>query len=473
MPPGVCQVSRLSQIFDGSVGFFVALLTGLAIFLIWLATRKRLASQIVGRAEEQAQSILQEAKRAANGQRKEVALAAKEEAHEVRRQTEAQILTRHMEVAAGGQEAARRAAALDRLRTLDSRPNRILVKDQTVADIGEHAVIEKILARVPPVSDEVVLGIGDDAAVLKPDRNTLGVVTTDTLVEEVHFDRTFTPMEAVGHKALAVSLSDLAAMGAIPRHALISLAMPDSLAVDDLDAFLDGFLGLAHVHRVDVVGGNVTRSPHPLFIEVTVMGSAKRRRVLSRHGARPGDDLYVSGELGGAAAGLAWLQTETKREHPSDAFSASRERYLRPQPRVRLGNQLGRNRAARACIDLSDGLADGVRQLTTASSVGAVLYAEQLPIAPEATQFFRASGVDPVAAAVEGGEDYELLFTAPPSFARRITAVRRRSGAVPVTRIGQVTKDQAVLLRRGDRDEELPDGFGHFREKIKGLNFLD
>ena len=336
---------------------------------------------------------------------------------------------------------------------------------KTVADLGEHAVIQKIRERVPPASAEVMLGIGDDAAVLEPERNTLTVVTTDVLVEQVHFDRTFTPMDAVGHKALAINLSDVAAMGAIPRHALLSLAMPAAMTVGDLDTLLDGLLALARTQRVDVVGGNVTQSPHSLFIEVTVMGSVKRRRVLSRQGARPGDDLYVSGEIGGAAAGLAALQMPTDGANASDASvrGASQDRYLRPDPRVRLGSQLGRNRAARACIDLSDGLADGVRQLAAASSVGAVVDAQQIPIASEVTRFFEASGADPITAAVTGGEDYELLFTAPRAFARRVAAARRHAGGVPITRIGQITKDPAVLLRRGDREEQMPEGFEHFR----------
>ncbi len=332
------------------------------------------------------------------------------------------------------------------------------MKDQKVSDLGEHAIIEKVRSRVPPASAEVVLGIGDDAAVLEPDRNTLTVVTTDVLVEEVHFDRAFTPMDAVGHKSLAISLSDIAAMGATPRHALISLALPQSLSVGDLDALLDGLLGLAVTHGVDVVGGNVTRSPHSLFVEVTMMGSVKRRRVLSRHGARPGDDLYVSGEVGGAAAGLASLRAPAEGQHPA----ASQERFLRPQPRVRLGKQLGRNRAVRACIDLSDGLADGVRQLATAGSVGAVLFADELPISSEVKQLFEASGVDPVTGAVAGGEDYELLFAAPRSFARRVEAARRNAGAVPITRIGQITQNRALVLRRGKREDELPEGFEHF-----------
>ena len=335
--------------------------------------------------------------------------------------------------------------------------------DQTVTDLGEHALITRIHARVPHPPQSVVVGIGDDAAVVEPDRGSLSVITTDAIVEGVHFDRAFAPMDAIGHKALAVSLSDLAAMGAVPRYALLSLALPETLLVSELDALLNGLLALAARQRTALVGGNITRSGGPLYLDVTAEGSVKRRRILTRAGAQPGDDLYVSGEIGGAAAGLSWLKEATPGQRSSDAIQDCRHRYLSPEPRVPLGTQLGKNLAARACIDLSDGLVDGIRKLSEVGGLGAKVDATLIPIAPGARSWFETRGADPIIAAMTGGEDYELLFTAPPSMRRRVEAARRFGGKVQVTRIGQMTKDPVLVLVRDDKAEELPPGYEHFR----------
>jgi thiamine-monophosphate kinase len=328
----------------------------------------------------------------------------------------------------------------------------------TVADVGERALIERIRARVPPAPASVLVGIGDDAAVVRPDRNEVQVVTTDGLVEGVHFEWSLVEAFDVGHKALAVNLSDLAAMGATPRLALLSLALPPALAMARLDGILDGWFALAAEHRVALVGGNITRSPGPLMIDVTAIGSARPRRILLRSGARAGDDLYVSGSIGGGAAGLGMLRAGRTDVAGSDQCVA---KYRRPEPRVRLGTLLGRNRAARAAVDLSDGLADGVRQLAGSSGLGAIVDAQEVPIAECARDFFTARRLDPITAAMEGGEDYELLLAAPGKARRALMAVARAAG-VPVTRIGRLTADPALVLARDSRNEPLPAGFVHF-----------
>ncbi len=334
------------------------------------------------------------------------------------------------------------------------------LSNQTVADLGERALIARIEAAVPKAPASVVVGIGDDAAVVEPERGTLTVATTDALVEGIHFDRAFCSAADAGHKALAVNLSDLAAMGAMPCHALLSLALPSACPVADVDAMLQSLLALAARHRTALIGGNIAASPGPLVVGMTAIGSVARRRVLTRAGARPGDILYVSGRIGGAAAGLASLRGEphpTARE-PDDC----RLRYRRPEPRVRLGVALGRNRAAHACIDLSDGLGDAVRQLAAASGTGARIEADALPIHPEARAWLDADGLDPVATALQSGEDYELAFTAPPAFRGRLRHVRRMVGDLPVTPVGVITREPAVRLHRDGREEPLPGGFEHF-----------
>src|SRR5438067_10210054 len=184
----------------------------------------------------------------------------------------------------------------------------------TVADFTERELIARVRARLSEAPAWMIVGIGDDAAVVEPERNRLDVLSVDALVEGVHFDRAFTPPDAIGHRALAVNLSDLAAMGAAPRLALLSMALPASLPVADYDAIADGFAALAAAHRVHVVGGNLTRSPGPLMIDVVVTGTVKRRQALTRAGARPGDEIYVSGTIGAAAAGLAGLRDHARAD---------------------------------------------------------------------------------------------------------------------------------------------------------------
>jgi thiamine-monophosphate kinase len=330
----------------------------------------------------------------------------------------------------------------------------------SVADVGEHALIARVRERVPPAPGWLSIGLGDDAAVVEPERNALEVVTTDALVEGVHFDRAFTPPRAIGRRALAVNLSDLAAMGAAPRAALLSLVLPPELPLADFEAIVDGFMALAAAHGVALIGGNLTRSPGPLLVDVTAMGTARRRRVLARSGARPGDEIWVSGEIGSAAAGLQRLSAGPRAGVRLAACEAA---FLEPQPRVRLGTLLGRNRAATSCVDLSDGLADGLHQLADASGVGLNVDGAAVPISDEARNWFEARGVDPVTAAVTGGDDYELLFTVRPRGRSRVEAVRRQARGLRLTRIGTVVREPGVFLTRGGVSEPVPSGYAHFR----------
>jgi thiamine-monophosphate kinase len=337
----------------------------------------------------------------------------------------------------------------------------------TVSDVGERALIERITARLKPPR-WVHVGPGDDAAVIEPEPRMLDVLTTDAMVEAIHFDRRFCPPDAIGHKALAVNLSDLAAMGALPRAALLSLVLPDTLPVADLDSLLDGLLALAGKHRVALIGGNITRSPGPLVVDVTALGAVAPRRVLTRAGARPGDEVYVTGSIGAGAAGLEVLRAFGSSSATASGGNASkngslRERYLRPEPRVRAGLLLGRNRAATACLDLSDGLASGVRHICEASGVGMAIEASALPIQSDALRWFEQHREDPPIAAIGGGDDYELLFTSGPRQRGRLAAVRRLVGDLPMTRIGIVTKAKRLLLKTDTGERELPSGFEHFK----------
>ena len=327
----------------------------------------------------------------------------------------------------------------------------------TVSDLGEHALLARILARLPRPGARILVGPGDDAAVIRPGRHLDLVVTTDALVEDVHFRRAWSSPSDIGHKALAVNLSDLASMGATPRWALLSLMLPDAWAVADVEALVDGVAGLARSCGVAVAGGNITRSPGGLVIDITAGGEAQARKVLTRAGGRPGDELWVSGEVGAARAAVEML---TAGGALDEALVA---RHRRPEPRVRLGVAMAQGRAARAAMDLSDGLADAVRQLAEASGCGARIDADAVPVAPAARRWFEARGLDAVAAAAAGSDDYELLFALPPRWGGRLRHVRSRVSQPVLTRIGALTRAAGCRLERGGQPVDWPGGFEHFR----------
>ena len=308
------------------------------------------------------------------------------------------------------------------------------------------------------------MAVGDDAAVAVPERGALQVLTTDALVEGVHFERRFSSLADVGYKAIAVNASDVAAMGGIPSLALLSLMLPSGTSLPDIDALLDGVLEMAAVAGVSVAGGNITRSPGPLVVDVTITGHVRPRRILTRGGGRPGDGLYVTGSIGAAAAGLAWLRDGEAREASDQEIEIADciRRHRRPEPRLRIGAMLGRTRTASACMDLSDGLADGIAQITRASGTGARVDAAALPIHTGAAAYFARHGRDPVQAALAGGDDYELLFAVKSKSAGRLRAVAADARGVRFTRIGELTTDVSAVLLRDGRPEALPAGYSHF-----------
>jgi thiamine-monophosphate kinase len=266
-------------------------------------------------------------------------------------------------------------------------------------------------------------------------------------------------------------------MAATPRWALLSLVLPESLPEIEVEAIVDGVAALAIEHGVSVIGGNITRTDGPLVVDVTAGGEVSPRKWLTRSGAKPGDAVYVSGTIGGAAAGLEMLRSGTGHRQPGSggalADPGSRipvpdcvAKYLRPEPRVRLGVAVGRHRAATAAMDLSDGLADALEQVATASGVGVVVDAALLPIDACAREWWTALGVDPVTAALAGGDDYELLFAVRQKGAAALRAVTRRVAQPPLTKIGEFTRDprQRVVMRAGET-EPLPKGFEHFANR--------
>ena len=325
----------------------------------------------------------------------------------------------------------------------------------TVGDCDELDLIASIRRRVPPPGRDVIVGIGDDAAVLAPPRGEWLVQTTDALVDGVHFERALCPPAAIGRRAVAVNLSDLAAMAARPQWLLLSLVLPHDLPLAHFEALIDGAVDEATRGGAALVGGNLARTSGPLTVDVTATGRVRPRRLLRRDGMRPGDTLWVTGGIGGAAAGLAMLRADRGARGPSV------DRYLAPTPRLREALALAAAGAARAAIDVSDGLAASIRQLAEASGVGARIEADLLPIMPDARQWFESRGEDPVEASLGASDDYELLVAVPARAEGRLRAVRARYRD-PLTRIGVATKAAGCVLAGPGGETALPAGFAHF-----------
>jgi thiamine-monophosphate kinase len=320
--------------------------------------------------------------------------------------------------------------------------------------VNEFELIARFFTR-PPRSASVVLGVGDDAALLAPTPGHELVVSVDMLVGGRHFFDDVDP-ESLGHKTLAVNLSDLAAMGAVPRWALLAGALPDNDPAW-LAAFARGFLALADAHGVDLVGGDTTRGP--LNLCVTILGEAPAGAAITRGGARVGDDVYVSGQLGDAGLAVA-ARTGRIALEPA-ALAACQARLDRPAPRVALG--LALRGVATAMLDVSDGLTGDLGHILERSNVGASVALAAVPrSALMATLLAGADRSAALACLLAGGDDYELCFTAAPGSAPRIAAIAIEAG-LPLTRIGTTTAGGGLVVR----DEygavvPAPRAFDHF-----------
>lgn len=328
-----------------------------------------------------------------------------------------------------------------------------------VADLGEFDLIDRLTASLPQ-QDGVILGIGDDAAVLDAGGDWI-VATCDAQVQGIHFQLDVTLPEAIGQKAMAVNLSDIAAMGARPRFALISLLVPPELPVTTLDGIYAGLRAMADRYGVAIVGGNVARSPARLVLDITLLGTVDERRVLRRDGARVGDAILVTGTLGAAAAGLL-VQRDPALAVSDDVRQQVLAAQVAPVPRVAAGQWLVRHDVVSA-LDISDGLLADLHHLCVASRVGALIDPETLPIDPATRAVASAAGRDPHDLALAGGEDYELLFTVPEALAAPIAAQLLAETGTRATPIGTCLAGEPLIQVPG-RDANLPRSYGwdHF-----------
>jgi len=327
----------------------------------------------------------------------------------------------------------------------------------------ESEIIARLKSRAP-AGDDVLVGIGDDAAVIKGQGGKDLIVCCDLMVEGVHFRTEWTPPGTLGRKALAVTLSDIAAMGGVPKFALVSIALPRDCSSGFIDELFGGLFELAGASGVSIIGGDTSSSRDSLFIDVSVIGECGSGTAITRRGAKIGDTVYVSGSLGASALGLSLLEDgfRINDSKSSDARRKAVLKHLAHEPQLKLGRALGEARLASAMIDISDGLSTDLWHILDESDCGAVINAAAIPIAECVRSIAAAApGIDALRLAVDGGEEYELLFTARPDDRRRIDELSIVCG-VEVNAVGEIVGSRRLQLESGGSLEMLqPAGYEH------------
>ena len=339
-----------------------------------------------------------------------------------------------------------------------------------ISELGEFPLIERLEQIVAAERADVLVGIGDDVAVLNEREGELLLATVDSQVEQVHFlGQQITPRQ-LGRRALAINLSDIAAMGGTPRYALVSLALPTDTQVAWVEDLYRGLREEGDRYGVVVVGGNMARSPEGVFIDVCVLGRVRREHLLLRSGARPGDRVLVTGQLGEAGAGLKLLLDARLSVPPAERESLL-SRLLTPTPRVTEAGAIARSGLATAMIDISDGLSSDIGHICERSGVGVRIWADRLPLSPAVRRVAGLVNIPPWQLALTAGEDYELCFTAPPAAAPALIAAVQATDT-PVTVIGEILPAEMgrrLVLPDGQEEPLTPGGWQHFQRERSGL----
>ncbi|UCC16637.1 MAG: thiamine-phosphate kinase [Dehalococcoidales bacterium] len=305
-----------------------------------------------------------------------------------------------------------------------------------ISELGEFGLINLLREMVDNSSgddsralNDLILGIGDDTAAWQGDRS-IQLATSDSMVQDTHFNLDITPWEDLGWKAIAVNLSDIAAMGGLPRYALVSLSLPGSTEIDSVTDLYRGMIDLADEYNTVIVGGNISSAPL-VVINITIIGRTEKEHLLTRSEAQKGDKIAITGYLGTSAAGLQILEGKISLDPEPEKIL--KQAFLRPNPRIKEGRLLV-EKGVRSAIDISDGLIADLGHICKASQVGACIETALVPVHPEVTRNF---GKDSLGLALSGGEDYELLFTAPLEIINNV----KDTVSCPVTVIGEITVD--------------------------------
>ena len=338
---------------------------------------------------------------------------------------------------------------------------------KNIKDLGEFGLIERISSKIKRYNDSTILGPGDDGAILNC-KNQI-VISSDMLVEDIHFDMTFTPLKHLGYKSVIVNLSDIYAMNAIPTQITVNLAISSKYTLEAIDELYDGILLACEKYSIDVIGGDLTSSKNGLIISVTSIGNAEEKDITYRSGAKENDLLVVTGDIGGAYMGLTILQREKEvwKVNPNmqpelDNYNYILERQLKPEARKDIISFFNKNNfKPSSMIDISDGLASEVFHLCKCSNVGCQLYEDKIPIDPQTFQTSMDFNINPTVSALNGGEDYELLFTVNQKYYEKI------KGNPDMSIIGHITKENEGinLISNGEISTPLQaQGWNHFEK---------
>jgi len=342
-------------------------------------------------------------------------------------------------------------------------------KNIDLKDLGEFGLIERLTKKIKLFNDNTLLGPGDDAAIINSSKEIL--VSSDMLVEGIHFDMAFTPLKHLGYKSVIVNISDIYAMNGIPKQITVGLAISSKYTLEAIEEFYDGILLACEKYKIDVIGGDITSCINGLTISITAIGEAMKNEIVKRSGAKENDLLITTGDLGGAYMGLNVLQREKEvwKSNPNmqpelDNFNYILERQLKPEARRDVIEFLKKcDVIPTSMIDISDGLASEVFHICTSSNVGCQLYEEKIPIDPQTYQTSMDFNINPTVSALNGGEDYELLFTINQKDYEKI------KNDPNLTVIGHITKKSQGINLIGNGDTSTPlqaQGWNHFNNKI-------
>ncbi|MBN2062543.1 MAG: thiamine-phosphate kinase [Deltaproteobacteria bacterium] len=333
--------------------------------------------------------------------------------------------------------------------------------------IGEFGFINRIMRGCLIRESGIIKSIGDDSAVFSIPENEVILVTTDLLIEGVHFIRKATSGFNLGHKAMAVNLSDIAAMGGTAREAFVSIGIPPDCPVEFLDDLYNGMKALAAEYEVNLLGGDTTRSGRDLIINVSITGSAARDKIVYRDNAANGDLLFTTGNLGDSRAGLHLVLNDTESEYPE--FDFLKKAHFLPKAYLHEGKFLASTGSTSAMIDISDGLSSDLAHIIEGSNTGARIYADKLPISPALRKFCALFNFDETNFAVSGGEDYTLLFTLRPERADEISEKYLSLFGEKLIGLGEITETGKIELIMPDGASRAiePSGWDHFRRGRK------